>query len=270
MKSNYHTHTLWCDGKNTPEEFVAKAIEKGFVNLGFSSHSMLPSDDWDWVLTSSKIGPYRREILSLADKYKDRINVFLGIEADYVPGISFPDRKTYEKLSPEYIIGSVHFVKSESGALVPVDHTPEILAKGIAEHFGGSVQKFIRSYFAAEREMVEKFDFDIVGHVDLVRKFNARAPYFSEKDAWYLEEIEKTAESVAASGKLVEINTGAISRKWMKDAYPSEPFFNMLSSRGVKFVLGSDAHSPEGLDESFDVFSAKYPAVEFVPERPRA
>ena len=54
MKMNYHTHTTWCDGKDTPEAVVVAAIDKGFDAIGFSSHAMLPEDDTPWVLTPDK------------------------------------------------------------------------------------------------------------------------------------------------------------------------------------------------------------------------
>ena len=61
-KANYHTHTTWCDGKDTPEAVVAAAIDKGFSAIGFSSHSMLPEDDTPWLLTPEKAPRYAAEI----------------------------------------------------------------------------------------------------------------------------------------------------------------------------------------------------------------
>ena len=111
--------------------------------------------------------------------------------------------------------------------------------------------------------MVEKFNFEIVGHLDLVRKFNAKRPYFDEKADWYREEIGKTAAAVAKSGKIAEVNTGAISRGWLDDAYPSEEFRGMLREKGVKFILSSDAHAADAIDCAFDRFekAEKYEAL---------
>jgi histidinol-phosphatase (PHP family) len=254
MKANYHTHSTWCDGKDTPEAMVLAAIDRGFEAIGFSSHAMLPRPVLDWVLSPESAPRYASEIRSLAEKYAGRIRVLCGVEADYARGSADPDRSTYAAISPDYIIGSVHFVAAPDGALVCVDKTPQELADGIRDHFGGNVEAYMRAYFAQEREMVEKFDFDVVGHLDLVRKFNARHPYFDEAAAWYREEIERTADAVAASGKLVEVNTGAISRGWLDDAYPSAAFRALLRERGVKFVLSSDAHAADGIDCAFDRF----------------
>ena len=253
-RANYHTHTTWCDGKSSPEDVVRAAIERGFEAIGFSSHAMLPGDMLDWALTAAKAPAYAREIRSLAAKYADRIKVLCGVEADYVPGSASPDRATYAGISPDYIIGSVHFVAAPDGGLVAVDNTPGELMEGIAAHFGGNVEAYIKAYFAQEREMVRLFDFDVAGHLDLVRKFNVKAPYFDESAAWYEAELAKTADVVAESGKIVEVNTGAISRGWMDDAYPSGAFRKMLRERGVRFVLSADAHSADAIDCAFDRF----------------
>ena len=178
-----------------------------------------------------------------------------GIYTNAVYGFLAILFKELEEVKPDYIIGSVHYVKAPDGNLVAVDISPENLADGIRAHFEGSVEAYIRAYFAQEREMIAKFDFDIIGHPDLVRKFNAKSPYFNENDVWYVEELVKTADVIAASGKIVEVNTGAISRGWLDDAYPSRPFRDLLRERGVKFVLNSDSHSAEAVDCAFDRFA---------------
>jgi len=254
--ANYHTHSTWCDGRNTPREMVEAAIAKGFDTIGFSSHSMLPQDDVVWVVTPEKAPRYAAEIRALAKEYAPRIRILCGVEADYVPGGAEPSRAAYAAIAPDYIIGSVHFVVAPSGGIVPVDKSPESLAEGVRDHFGGSVEAYIRAYFAQVRDSLA-FDFDVVGHPDLVRKFNAKHPYFDESASWYREELERTADAIAASGKLVEVNTGAISRGWRDDAYPSPEFRALLRGRGVKFILSSDAHAAEGLDCAFDRYGSE-------------
>jgi len=254
MKCNYHTHTNWCDGKDSPRAMIQAAVAKGFETIGFSSHAMLPEGEDEGVLTAEELPRYAKEIRHLAEEYKGQIRVLCGVEADYVPGEANPDRATYAAIAPDYIIGSIHFIKAPDGAVFAVDHTPQILTDGIRDHFGGSVEAFVRAYYHQVREMVQNFDFDIVGHLDLVRKFNVKHPYFKEGDDWYREEIGKTAAVVAKSGKLVEVNTGAVVRGWMDDVYPSSEFREMLRTRGVRFILSSDAHAADGLDGAFEKF----------------
>ena len=263
MKTNYHTHTVWCDGKDDPEAVILSAIGKGFAEIGFSSHSTYP-DDNACTVPSAKLADYFADVRNLSAKYGDRIRVLCGVEADYIPGSTDPDRSRYAAFAPDYIIGSVHYVIAADGARVPVDHAPPLLREGIEAHFGGDVEAYIRAYFAQERDMVGAFDFDVVGHPDLVRKFNVKSPYFSESAPWYREELEITADAIAASGKIVEVNTGAISRGWLDDAYPSAAFRAMLRERGVKFILSADSHAADTLDCAFDRFSA---AEDFVQPR---
>lgn len=246
-KANFHTHTLWCDGKNTPREMIEGAIARGFALLGFSSH-VSGSDPSDTVCPFERIADYAAEIRSLEREYADKIIIKLGVEADYIPGIATPDVSEYAFIKPDYIIGSIHYVIADDGGRVPVDHTPELLAEGIARHFNGSAETFIKQYFKQERDMVSLFNFDVVGHPDLVRKFNLKKPYFDENAQWYRDEVVKTADAIANSGKISEINSGAISRGWRNDVYPDDFFRCELEKRGVFLIHSADAHSVNGLD----------------------
>ena len=254
MKTNYHMHTTWCDGRNTPEEMVQAALARGFDEIGFSSHARLP-DVVEGNLTPDSAVAYAAEIRALAVQYADRIRIRLGVEADYIPGDTAPEKARYAHLAPDYLIGSIHWVVAPDGGHVPVDYEPELLADGLRDHFAGDVQAYLRAYFAQTRDMVAKYDFDVVGHPDLVRKFNVKHPYFDETADGYRGELEATADAIAASGKIVEVNTGAISRGWLTDAYPSDAFRDLLRARGVKFILSSDAHFTDGIDCAFDRFA---------------
>ncbi len=255
-KSNFHTHSSWCDGAATVEEMACGAIEKGFSVLGFSSHAMLPGDPLDWPLAKDDLAAYAADVRAVAARHADRIRILCGVEADFIPGVASPDRSVYAAVQPDYVIGSVHFVAAPNGGRVCVDESPESLMKGVSDHFGGSVEACIRAYFAQQREMAATCDFDVVGHADLCRKFNGVLDCFDESAPWYRAELAATADAFAASGKFVEVNTGGVARGWMTDAYPSADFRAELRARGVRFVLSSDAHSVEGLDCAFDRFGA--------------
>ena len=262
VKTNYHTHSTWCDGKDSPEDMVRAALEKDFSALGFTSHALLPEAD-PWTLQPDTVAAYVADIRALAEKYKGQIRVLCGIEADFITGRVRSDRSVYAHLGLDYLIGSIHEVVAPDGVRVPVDHKPELLRDGIADAFKGDAQAFVRAYFATEREMATTCDFDIIGHPDLIRKFNGVLHYFDESADWYYEELRHTADAFAASGKIVEVNTGGISRGWIDDAYPSPAFRALLRERGVRFILSSDAHSATALDCAFDRFSAAEAYVTF-------
>ena len=81
MTRDYHVHTRFCDGKNTPEEMVLKAIEKGMEALGFSAHSYTFFDE-SYCLKRERYNEYKAEINRLKEKYKGTIDVYCGIEMD--------------------------------------------------------------------------------------------------------------------------------------------------------------------------------------------
>lgn len=253
-KCNFHTHTTWCDGRNSVEEMILGALARGYTALGFSSHAAFPADPWPWPLTAAKAPHYVAEVRRLAAAYAGRIRVLCGVEADYVRGAARPDRSVYTALGLDYVIGSVHTVIAPDGAWVDVDNTPEILVRGVNAHFGGDFGAFVRAYFAQEREMVATCDFDVVGHPDLVRKFNRVLGCFDEGAGWYADELARTAEVIAAAGRLTEVNTGGIARGWIDDAYPSRAFRDLLRARGVRFLLSADAHSVADLDVPYPRF----------------
>ena len=115
-RSNLHTHTTYCDGKNTPEEIILQAIENGMETLGFSEHSTFPFDKVEYSLREEKINTYRKEIIKLRTQYGDRIHILLGLEQD-----------VYSPIQPvgyEYLIGSLHYVKKD-GEYLAVDASPD-------------------------------------------------------------------------------------------------------------------------------------------------
>jgi histidinol-phosphatase (PHP family) len=248
-KTNFHTHSLFCDGHNSAEEMVKAAIEKRFSILGFSSHSMYPfSSEWHMAITSFE--PYCAEVRRLADLYKDKIKIALGFEADYIPGFSVPRFDVYKKFNPEFLIGSVHFVYNGNGYF-EADDSPESVLEGIKKLYGGSSKKAVSRYFELEREMLQKGDFTIIGHPDLIRKTNCKTHFFNEEDMWYKRELKATAKAIAQAGVISEINTGAIARGYMNDMYPSPYFLSLLHDAGVPITISSDAHAASGLDCAF-------------------
>ena len=121
MKSNYHTHSTWCDGADTPRRMVEAALARGFVRLGFTSHAMFPAAE-SFTLAPERAKDYVAEIRALAEEYRGRIEILCGFEADYLPGVTAPDRARYAEWAPDYLIGSIHWVRaadSSTGTAAP-------------------------------------------------------------------------------------------------------------------------------------------------------
>ena len=250
MKINFHTHTTWCDGNNSPEEMVAAAIEKGFDILGFSGHSMFPFAG-KWHIAPREHLAYVNEIKALAEKYKNKIDIRCGFEADYFPGLCMPDKNFYKELNPDFLIGSVHYVVTK-GMHYSVDAATERVKRGLDILYKNDGKQAVIDYFEAQRFMLEHGNFEIWGHPDLVRKRNGQLNFFNEEDSWYKEQLKLTVKAAAKAGVIAEINTGAIARGAMDDVYPSEYFLTLIYQAGIPVMINSDAHNAKDLDCAFD------------------
>ena len=238
IKTNFHTHTTFCDGKNTAREMVEAAINKGFTHLGFSAHSYTAYDE-SCGLPLSKMEEYKNEIFRLKEKYKDKIKIYYGIEYDYYSEIDISDF--------EYVIASVHGIE-KNGKIYIVDESREALIKNVNEAWNGDYMAFAEDYF----ETVSKQKGDIIGHIDLLTKFNEDDIIFNSKDKRYIDAAKKAVDILAKTGAIFEINTGAIQRGYRKTPYPSEDILKMIKNAGGKIMINSDCHNTDGIDCEFD------------------
>jgi len=248
--TNYHTHTSFCDGKDTPSDTAAAAFEKGVSILGFSSHCMYPFTS-PWHIPLDKIQSYCTEINCLKEEYKDKMAILLGFEAEFIPDVTCPRMDAYTEFSPDYLIGAVHYVGSKNG-IFAVDDSAENVQAGIDKVFNGNGKLAVCEYFARQREMLAAGNFAILAHADLVRKRNGKLHFFDENDSWYKKELVATAKAAAKAGVIVEINTGAISRKAMDDVYPSARFLEIIKEHGIPVTFSSDSHTANTVIADFD------------------
>ncbi|MCR5762472.1 MAG: histidinol-phosphatase [Treponema sp.] len=250
IKTNFHTHCTFCDGKNTAEEMVLSAIDKGFDILGFSSHSMYPFAS-SWHIPVQNHEAYCSKIRELSQKYKDKISILCGFEADFIEGLCSPDKTSYRDFNPDFLIGSVHYVPCKKG-FYEADGNAQEVRKAINLYYDGDVKKAVQRYFQLEREMLKSCSFDIIGHPDLIRKQNNPEPLFNEDDEWYKNEVIQTAQAIADSHVCVEINTGGMARGYMKTPFPSPFFLRELHKLNVPVTINSDSHAKDTIDYWFE------------------
>ncbi len=239
MKINLHTHTSYCDGKNTPEEVVLSAIENGFNAIGFSGHGYT---DFDLTYCMKDTAGYIREISALREKYREKIQIYLGIEEDV---FCYVDRDSFD-----YIIGSSHYIRGGE-KYYPIDSSPECLSKCL-ELFGGDVSEFSKAYYGAFCDYIIKRKPDIVGHFDLITKFDELDEPLFLNNVEYIKLAEGFLKKAAQSGSLFEVNTGAISRGYRKMPYPQRELLHTLLKLDAGVVLSSDSHSADTLDFAFE------------------
>lgn len=240
-----HVHTTYCDGKNTPEELVLAAIERGMDCIGFTGHSYTFFDE-SYCMSKQNTARYRAEIAALKEKYKGKIKILCGVEQDY-----YSEETT---VGYDYVIGSVHYIRA-NGEYIPVDESAEILKSAVQEHFNGDFYAFAEEYYRTVAGLVKKTSIDIIGHFDLITKFNERCSLFDEKDSRYVNAWQTAADKLIIAAKPFEINTGAISRGYKQSAYPSEDIINYIKQKGGGLILNSDSHTAENLCFGFEEYS---------------
>ncbi len=246
IQSNLHTHTVYCDGKNTPLEIVEKAMELGFRSIGFSGHSYNAFDGGCCMSPTGTLA-YRKEVLELREQYANRIDIFLGLENDgLVP---------YPTDGYDYIIGSVHCLLV-NGKYHTIDNTHEQMRACIDEGFAGNALSMARAYYDLLVSYVTTDRSDIVGHFDVIEKRNGDGRYFDSQSPAYRRIALEALEAIAKTGKIFEVNTGSISRGFIKNPYPAPFLLQRLLELKAPIMLSSDAHVADRLDGQFDAVSA--------------
>ncbi len=236
-----HMHTVFSDGRDTPEEMVREAIRKGLETVGISDHST--GDPCG--MTHEDRAAYKAEIARLKEKYAGQIRVLCGLERDFL---------TDDFTEYDYTIGSVHWLPMPDGHRVSIDWTAEKLREGAEKYFGGDMYALAEAYYAAEARVVEVTKCDIIGHFDLVTKFIEQDPAFDLHHPRYVKAWQAAADRLLETGKPFEVNTGAMSRGYRTSPYPSEEIRQYLLSRGGRLLLSSDAHAKENIAFGFERF----------------
>lgn len=243
-RSNLHTHTTFCDGKNTPEEMVLAAIAEGMVSLGFSGHAELPFPDCDtWCMVGERLSGYRSEVLRLKKAYTDQIEIALGIEQDY-----FSPALTQ---SYDYVIGSVHYVM-RNGVPIAVDISTNEFSSDLKEHYGGNGLTLAKDFFSLAADVVKKTSCDIVGHFDLLTKFNAELRYLDEDSKEYQSLALEALDAILEEDVLIELNTGAISRGRRTIPYPPPFICKRIAEKQGRVIFNADAHFAKNVLYGFD------------------
>ncbi len=239
MKANFHTHSTFCDGVNTPEEIVLYSIEKGFSAIGFSSHGY---SAYDLRYCIKDVEGYVSEVNSLKEKYKGKIEVYLGIEEDAFAPM---DRSIFD-----YIIGSCHYF-SVDGKYYPIDSSYDYFKEGL-NVFGGDVLKLAENYYENFLTYIKQRKPDIIGHFDLITKFDEidEERFFGNEK--YLALSEKYVKEALSAKVLFELNTGAIARNLRTTPYPYQNLLHIINKEGGGVILSSDSHEVKTLDFYFD------------------
>lgn len=250
MSANFHTHTVFCDGKATPEEIVKRAIELGFSSIGFSGHGYTP---YDLRYCMKDIIGYITEVERLRRLYKDKIEIYLGIEED--------SRHLCHRADLDYIIGSCHYYETAEG-IFPFDSNYSFFTKGLSA-YGGNELLFAEDYYRHFCDYILRRRPDIIGHFDLVTKFDEK-----EKDR-YLHNPKYNALAIKytrialGADCIFEVNTGLMTRGFRTSPCPHENLLYEIKKQDGKIILSSDSHQLETLDGYFEETRAQLRDIGF-------
>ena len=234
MISTFHNHTNFCDGKNSPREMVEYAYSLGLEAIGLSGHANTPFDE-SYCMRDMK--GYIMEVLSLKEEFKGKIDVYLGIEED---ALSLTNRGDYG-----YIIGSSHYLLKD-GAYYSLDSSKDHVRNALKAYNGNPI-KLADDYYFNFCSYLKSRKPDVVGHFDLITKFEEMGESFFLKDERYLKLAERYLDSIIPLNLIFEVNVGAMLKGYRTTPYPSINLLSRLKKQEGKILLSGDCHRKEDL-----------------------
>jgi len=233
MRVDLHNHTTLCNhATGTMQEYIEKAIDLKIDIFGFSDHAPMNFDK-KYRMDISEQPFYENSVLQLKQKYKNKIDILLGYEVDYLDGNYILDEVKNAKV--DYLIGSVHFLNKWGF------DNPEF----IGVYKNKDIDKIWQDYFEAVRSMVKTGLFNIVGHLDLIKVFK----FLPKKD---IKSIAFNAlKQIKKSNMVLEINSAGY-RKPIKEQYPSKELLELAFELDIPITFGSDAHSVEQIGYKYN------------------
>jgi len=252
--SSMHTHTLFCDGRDDIETMCRAAYEENLFAIGFSAHAPIERQincESGWNLREDKVSEYVKEVLAAKERWQEKLNVFLGYEADYIKNRRSPKDSDITSLNLDYIIGSVHFLFPENNTkFFTVDGPKDEFERGLKEGFNGDAVKLMHSYYDAVLEMITEGGFDILGHADLLKKNCEGKNYWKEEAETGRQ--RDVARAAAKAELVMEVNTGGLNRKKINDLYPSLTFLRIIREFNIPVIITSDAHKAKDICGNYE------------------
>ncbi|MGB4182272.1 MAG: histidinol-phosphatase HisJ family protein [Dethiobacteria bacterium] len=237
---DYHLHTPLCHhALGSPSEYLEIARQTGLCEIGFADHYPLGllgiKPQSEVSMSPDELAGYIREIRALGANEKE-IKVKLGVEVDYVPGKKKELAQLLARDPFDFVIGSIHFMEDW-------DFTHPLYT---SRYETDSLLEIYRCYFNLLWQACASGLFDIIGHVDVIKKFDYRLPESVMESYW-----RQTARVLKENGLCFELNTSGKAAP-VCEFYPGRRLLELCFQEGVPVTLGSDAHGPEQVGRYFD------------------
>ena len=254
LPGDWHTHNQLCHhAVGTIDDYVKNAIENNLNTIGVSDHfpfeflkyiDRIPYEDY--AITLNEVDAYLATAENLREKHGDKIIIRIGFEIDFFKNQEYSLNKHLNKVKNklDYILGSIHILNFKNGK--GAWGFDDSRFRKDYKHYGAD--RVFLQYYKTLQKMLSSpdFDFDIVSHFDLPKKFND-IPVNKEK---IHNEVMKALEIIKKKGFVMEINTGGL-RKKCKEQYPSEKIIREMYDMDISILLGSDAHDPKDIAWEF-------------------
>lgn len=227
-----HCHTPLCQHAiGEPAEYAAMAELRGLKGIIFTDHCPLPDRiSADVRMRPEEYDRYVQMIAETREEFAGRVDVRLGLESDYYPGVEPWLERLHAKVPLNHVLGSVH---------------PQVSHYRL-HYFHGDPFAYQQIYFAHLAEAAETKLFDTLAHPDLVKN---EAP-----DHWELTRIrpyiEQALDRIADTGVAMELNTSGVN-KAIREMNPGPMILEMIRERGIPIVIGADAHRPSRVADGY-------------------
>lgn len=236
---NFHSHTQFCDGRDTISDMASAAVDGGFTHFGFSPHSPLaiPSP---CNMKLSDVDAYKSLVAEADRRYASACRFYTGMEIDYLNPSWGPASQLFADMGLDYAIGSVHFIRNRRGEYVDIDGHFDSFKQKMAKYFDNDIRYVVEEFYRASNEMLAAGGFDILGHFDKIAHNASCYRPGIEDEGWYIDLVNQYISNIIASGIVVEINTKA--REQHGRFFPAERYWGRLVDAGVPIAVNSDAH----------------------------
>lgn len=248
---NLHTHSSFCDGSSPLADYAASAMARGMFALGYSAHFPLPIST-QWAMPAERLPMYLTQLRMVREKYRGDLEIYIGAEVDYIPGMAGPKAEAVLAANLDFTIGSIHFTDPfYDGTLFQIDARHIDFLKGLRDIYKYDIKALISRYYSLTREMVKNSTPNIVGHLDKIKMQNWDNQFFNERDPWYHREVMATLETIAQQGCILEVDTRGIYKRKSLETYPSSWVLEIAYELGIPVTISADAHSPDELNLLF-------------------
>lgn len=256
-RASFHGGHSWpfCDhAKGDLREMLHAAVERGMQVYGVTEHAprlgkqfLYPDEiKWGWTVQTleEKFDEYFESLNMLIEEFAPDIEVLRGFEIEVVPHSEWVSimQEYRERYDVEYVVGSVHYVDNLS-----IDSFQEPFETAL-DTFGG-LEGLACAYYERVADMVFRMEPEIVGHLDLIRKFGVN---YGDVDTPAIRSAARTAlEEIRLRGGILDVNTSPY-RRGFSHPYPAPWIVDMARDMEIPFTFGDDSHNVDDVNAHLD------------------